>query len=90
MNRARWQARLDGGGRVCIGIARPVRPRSAAVEVVVQVDGTARYRLTVPADLPEEQARELALASPKVREDLDGKEPAKVIYVPGRLVNMVR
>ncbi len=67
----------------------PALTREETVEVVVQVNGKVRDRLSVPADLPEERARELALASERVQDALGGKEPAKVIYVPGRLVNVV-
>jgi leucyl-tRNA synthetase len=34
-------------------------------------------------------ARELALTSPKVRPHVEGREIRKIIYVPGRLVNLV-
>jgi leucyl-tRNA synthetase len=37
----------------------------------------------------EARARELALQSPKVAPFLDGKQPRNVIYVPGRLINIV-
>jgi leucyl-tRNA synthetase len=59
------------------------------VEVVVQVNGKVRDRLMLSPDAPEATVRELALASPKVAEQLNGREPAKVIYVPGRLINLV-
>jgi leucyl-tRNA synthetase len=59
------------------------------VEMVVQVNGKVRDKLTAPAGIDEDQARALALGSERVREHLGGKEPAKVIYVPGRLVNLV-
>ncbi|MCL4534557.1 MAG: leucine--tRNA ligase [Bacteroidetes bacterium] len=59
------------------------------VTVVVQVNGKVRDRLTVPADADEASVREQALASEKVRRFLgDGAAP-KVVYVPGRLVNIV-
>ena len=60
------------------------------VEVVVQVNGKVRERLMLPAAAPEAEAVAAALAAPKVAEALDGAEPKKVIYVPGRLVNVVR
>jgi len=69
--------------------ADPALTRQDLAEVVVQVNGKVRDRLTVPVDLPETEARTLALASEKVREHLNGREPAKVVYVPGRLVNVV-
>jgi leucyl-tRNA synthetase len=59
------------------------------VEVVVQVNGKVRGRLLLPPDLPEAEARQRAMAQPKIAESLAGREPRKVIYVPGRLVNIV-
>jgi leucyl-tRNA synthetase len=56
---------------------------------VVQVNGKVRDKLTLPPNATEARALELALASDRIREYLDGNEPAKVIYVPGRLVNLV-
>jgi leucyl-tRNA synthetase len=57
--------------------------------LVVQVNGKLRDRIAVPLDIAEEAARELALASEKVAPFLDGKRPKKVVYVPGRLINIV-
>jgi leucyl-tRNA synthetase len=62
----------------------------AMVEVVVQVNGKVRDRLMLAADASEADAVAAALAAPKVAESLAGAEPRKVIYVPGRLVNIVR
>ena len=59
------------------------------VTLVVQVNGKLRDRITAPADIGEDAAKELALASERVRKHLGGKEPRKVIYVPGKLVNIV-
>ena len=58
--------------------------------MVVQVDGKVRDRITVPADISEEAAKHTALASPRVRQHTEGRELARVVYVPGRwLVNVV-
>ena len=58
--------------------------------MVVQVDGKVRDRITVPADISEEEAKHTALASPRVRQHTEGRELARVVYVPGRwLVNVV-
>ena len=43
----------------------------------------------VPVDVTEERAQERALASARVRAHTDGKQMLRVIYVPGRLVNVV-
>jgi leucyl-tRNA synthetase len=67
----------------------PALTRQELIEIPVQVNGKVRDRLSVPADVTEEAARELALASARVREFLAGKEPVKVVYVPGRLVSVV-
>ena len=59
------------------------------VEIVVQVNGRVRDRLTLAADASEDEARERALASDRVRGWVEGKEPRRVIYVPGKLLNIV-
>jgi leucyl-tRNA synthetase len=59
------------------------------ITLVLQVNGKVRSRLEVPADIGEERARELALSDERVQHYLDDKPPRKVIYVPGRLVNIV-
>jgi leucyl-tRNA synthetase len=59
------------------------------ITLVVQVNGKLRDRIDAPADVSEEMAKELALASEKVRPHVEGREIRKSIYVPGRLVNFV-
>jgi leucyl-tRNA synthetase len=59
------------------------------ITLVVQVNGKLRDRVSVPADISEEEARELALSSAKVRPHVEGRELRKAVYVPGRLVNLV-
>ena len=59
------------------------------ITLVVQVNGKVRDRLEVPVGISEERAKELALASPGAQRHTAGKEMVKVIYVPGRLVNIV-
>jgi leucyl-tRNA synthetase len=60
-----------------------------AVTVVVQVNGKLRDRLIVPVGTPGEELERLALASEKVRSDLNGKQVRKVISVRGKLINVV-
>jgi len=67
-------------------------PQAAAEEritLVVQVNGKLRDRITAPADISDEEAKQLALESEVIQSYLDGKPPRKVILVPGRLVNIV-
>jgi leucyl-tRNA synthetase len=59
------------------------------VTLAVQVDGRVRDRLTVAADTEEAQVRQRALACENVRRHLEGRQVTRVIYVPGRLVNLV-
>jgi leucyl-tRNA synthetase len=59
------------------------------VEIVVQINGKVRERLSVPVDLPDDQAIARALEMTRVAEALDGRTPDRVIYVPGRLLNIV-
>jgi leucyl-tRNA synthetase len=58
-------------------------------ELVVQVNGKLRDRIWMAMDAPEETAKELAFASPKIKEHIDGKTIRKVIYVPGKILNLV-
>ncbi len=58
-------------------------------ELVVQVNGKVRDRISVSADIMEEAAKEFALASEKVKSYLVGKQPKQVIFVKGKLVNIV-
>ena len=58
-------------------------------ELVCQVAGKVRDRVVAPTGAPREELERLALASGGVQTHLDGREVAKVIVVPGRLVNVV-
>ena len=60
-----------------------------SITLVLQVNGKVRGRLSMPINLTEEQAREVALNNEAVQRNLAGKEPKRLIYVPGRLVNVV-
>ena len=57
--------------------------------LVFQVNGKVRDTIEVNADIEENKAKKLALESEKVQKYLDGEEPKKIIYVPGKLVNIV-
>ena len=59
------------------------------VEVVVQVNGKLRGRVTVPVGAGEEQVREAALADVNVQKFVEGKPVRKFVYVPGKLANLV-
>ncbi len=59
------------------------------IELVIQINGKVRDKIKVSADISEEEAKEKALISEKVQKYIDGKEIKKVIFVPGRLINLV-
>lgn len=72
----------------------PLVDEQAALEneitLVVQLNGKVRDRFTVPANITEEQVKELALNSEAIKKFLEGKIPQKIIYVPRKLVNIVK
>ncbi len=57
--------------------------------IAVQVQGKLRGEITVPADTDGEEVKAQALAHENVARFVGDKKPAKIIYVPGRLVNIV-
>jgi leucyl-tRNA synthetase len=63
--------------------------RRERIHLVVQVDGKLRDRVEVDASADEKEVRAAVLASPKVQEHLGGREVAKAVLVPGRLINLV-
>src|SRR3954449_13368246 len=60
-----------------------------AIEIVVQVNGKVRDRLSVAPDTPGDELERLAHASPKVQAQLNGQAIVKTVVVPGKLVNVV-
>jgi leucyl-tRNA synthetase len=67
----------------------PQKATAERITLVLQVNGRVRDRVEVEAGVTEAQARDIALANPRIRQYLDGKTVADVIVVPGRLVNVV-
>jgi leucyl-tRNA synthetase len=59
------------------------------VEIPVQIQGKLRGRVVVPADADAAAMKAAAAADPKIAELIAGKEIAKIVAVPGRLVNFV-
>ena len=69
-----------------------VDPRAlerAELELVVQVNGKLRGRVTVAADADEVAVREAALAEPNVVKFMEGRPVRKFVYVRGKLANLV-
>ena len=67
----------------------PALAKEDEVEMVVQVNGKIRGRITVAADADEDHTRKVALADEKVKAAIADKEIVKVLVVKGRLVNVV-
>lgn len=63
--------------------------RVESVNLVVQVNGKLRHNLVVASEIEEEDAKKLALESDSVKKWLAGKEIAKIIFVSGKLINIV-
>ena len=59
------------------------------VEVVVQVNGKVRGKLTVGSNVSREEMEALAMADEKIKSLIEGKTVVKVIAVPKKLVNIV-
>ena len=60
-----------------------------SIELPVQVMGKLRARITVPADASREDIEKAALEEPNVAGHIEGKTVAKIIVVPGKMVNIV-
>jgi leucyl-tRNA synthetase len=86
-----WEAVGEGGS-----VHRQTWPmydeelaRPEEVTLVVQVNGKVRDRITVRANISEDEMKERALAAENASKHVEGKDIRKVIVVPGKLVNIV-
>ncbi len=61
----------------------------STVEVALQICGKVRARINVPADLTRENASDYFMACDEVKKLVGDKPVKKLIFVPGRLVNIV-
>ena len=65
------------------------KTEDTSVEIVVQVMGKLKAKLTVPADISKEDALALAKEDERIKPLIDGKTIVKEIYVPAKLINFV-
>jgi leucyl-tRNA synthetase len=70
-------------------VADPALATAETIELPVQVDGKLRDRLVVTPDTPADEIEQMALASEHVQRYLAGRDPVRVVQIPGRLVNVV-
>ena len=62
---------------------------SDEVKIVLQVNGKHRGELMVAADITKDAIEALGLSQERVKNSIEGKTVRKVIYVPGRILNVV-
>jgi leucyl-tRNA synthetase len=67
----------------------PELAREEEAEIVVQINGRVRGRIHAPFGAPREQVERQALEEPKVQSFLAGKQVARIIVVPDKLVSIV-
>jgi leucyl-tRNA synthetase len=88
---AMWRAL--GHGTLLVDERWPVADAAALAQdtstIVVQVNGKLRGRIDVAVDAAEADVREAALADPGVAKFVGGQPVRRVIYVPGKLLNVV-
>ena len=63
--------------------------KSSSITLVVQINGKVKDKIGSPEDISDDELKELALSSPKIKEQIEGKEIVKTIVVPKKLVNIV-
>ena len=63
--------------------------RSNSLTIPIQVNGRVRDQIEIASDTPEDEVKRQALASERIQRFIAGQNVAKVIYVPGRIVNIV-
>ena len=61
----------------------------STVEIVAQINGKIKARLSIPADISSEDAIELVKKETAIAAEIDGKTVVKELYVPKKLVNIV-
>jgi leucyl-tRNA synthetase len=67
----------------------PKLVKEEMITLIIQVNGKVRDKVEVEATISEEKAKELAISREKIKKWIEGKEIKKVIFVPGKLINIV-
>ena len=63
--------------------------REEEITLAIQINGKLRDKIIVPASITETEARALTLERERVRARTDGKKINNIIFVPGRVINIV-
>jgi leucyl-tRNA synthetase len=67
----------------------PKLVKEEMITLVIQVNGKVRDKIEVEADISEEKAKELAISQERIQKWIKDKKIQKVIFVPGKLINIV-
>ena len=67
----------------------PELVKEEMITLIIQVNGKVRDKVKVKASISEEKAKEIALSSEKIKKWTKGRKIKKVIFVPGKLINIV-
>ena len=58
-------------------------------EYPVSFNGKMRFKITLPLDMSKDEIEKVVMAHEKTAQQLQGREPKKVIIVPGKIINIV-
>jgi len=70
-------------------VYNPKLLKAEKITLVIQVNGKVRDKIEADEDISENQAKQIALVSPKIKQWIEGKEIKKIIFVKGKLINIV-
>jgi len=86
-----WQAKghSDSVHQQAVPVFDPALAADEVVTIVVQINGKLRDRLEVPAGMGEDEVKATILSSPKIVAAIGDTKPKKIIFVPGKLMNIV-
>jgi leucyl-tRNA synthetase len=59
------------------------------VTLVIQVNGKVRSKIQISQDASQEEIEQRTLEDEKIQRQLSGNPPKRIVYVPGRLINIV-
>ncbi len=63
--------------------------KEETITLIIQVNGKVRDKIKVKADISEKEAKELAISQEKIKNWIGDKEIKKVVFIPGKLINIV-
>lgn len=64
--------------------------KEEAITLIIQINGKVRDKIEVEANISEEKAKDLAISREKIRKWIKGKKIKKIIFIPGKLINIVQ